>query len=389
MVANLMFLIFKLICGDVCGRREHGRIMDWEEPGYTLMLLFLFLYVTLYVDSEYALSVPLFIIVVLMTKAWYFRKTGGFKKNIIEKDAAIESAPYRPFAYLRTAVCEFKNFSGKKGNYIETFPVPQYAKITYVRSAKPGLKTSKSKSGASSDSTEKSELLIALVPIAQQLHTVSRSIATSGVSATGGTGAGISQLLSNLHIIKSDHLKDGLLQNVSDPWRRRKPDPVVDISYLYPILAEDYFESKGQAVGIATGAVCDKDLDKSIGKDRSSTATGTNADHVVPGPSVKPKFQPWSEVDSEIKITFYGDSPEHSFVDSSLGSISIPLRDLLPPCDGGTDLSGGVQPEVSAWHHIKWNNSFSNHVQVILYVYVIDTSKIQHQMLLLPQLTNF
>lgn len=335
--------------------------MDWDDPGYTLLLLLLFTYTTIYVDSEYALSVPLFMIVLFMSRAWYFRKSGRFKKNIIEKDALVESFPYRPFAYLRTAICEFKNFM-EKGKHGELYPVPQYARITYVRPSKRLLKSPKVKKPLHDSTAESAELLIAVVPIAHQLN--SRDFANTAATQPAG---GISQLLSNLNLIKSDHLKDGLLQNVSDPWRRNKPDDIVDISYLYPILAEDYYEMKGLC-GFSA-ADDEKEMDSSLQIDSKRQCNFSERKSTVPTavPSVKPKFQPWNEVLSEIRITFFGDSPEHSFVDSSLGTISIPLRDILGVASGSQTL--GLQPEFSNWYPIKWNNSFSNHVQVCIIMY--------------------
>ena len=322
--------------------------MDWEDPGYTLILLLVFLYVTLFVNSEYALSVPLFFIVAVMTKAWLYRQSGGFKKNIIENGTVVQCAPYRPFAYLRVAVSDFKHFS-------RIYPSPRYTKISYVRHSLEPVLGNKVRSGKTSR-MEHTEFPIALVPLSQQSNVETAS--------TTGSRTGISQLLSTLNLIKTDNMKDGLLQNASDPWVRSESNDIVDISYVYPILAEDYCDIKIQNIDSSFSDGNEKLSGTSVPESKTNLKSKSdNLDHYENASTTnnKGKFQPWDQVDSDIKFTFFGDSPEHSFVDSSLGTITVPLRSLL--CSGSEKLHG-LQPEFTSWVPIKWNSSFDSHVQV-------------------------
>lgn len=303
--------------------------MEWEEPGFTMILLMAFLYTTLFVSAEYALSIPLFVVVVLMTKMWYYRTSGGFKKRIIENDAVTELVPYRPLAILRVAVCDFSKHFAPSARVGEGYPLPQFTKITYA----PSPNLTKKNGSNNGNKFDNSELSIALAPVGQRIQSIHRS----GSSGAGSTG--FSQLLSNLNIIKSDILHDGILHNNSDPWPRLPRNGDIDISYVYPILQPD----------VAKDNVC-----KNIG---GLDKSGSKGDDVVSTGSSRSKFQPWSSVNSEIKFTFFGDSPELSFVDSTLGSISIPVRQLA-------ESNEGLQPELCCWFPIQWNNSFSNHSKV-------------------------
>ena len=53
---------------------EYCSIMNWDDPLLTLVLFVVFIYMTLYVNAEYGLSCPLFVLVVLMTRSLHKRK---------------------------------------------------------------------------------------------------------------------------------------------------------------------------------------------------------------------------------------------------------------------------------------------------------------------------
>lgn len=314
--------------------REHKKIMDWEDPKYTVFLLVGFTSAILFIDAEYALSVPLFIVVVLMTKMWFYRSSGGFRKQLIEKDTDVDLAPYKPYAYIRVAVGDVKHI-GSSNQFGGGHPCPQFTKITLIQ-PEVSLKTVED---SSTTSFEYSEHIIALVPMK---HSLGKSIRPVSSGSAIGTGSGISQLLSNLNIIKSDAKKDGILQNVLDPWPRQQPSNSVDISYLYPILQTN----------ISTDV-------KHRSSNEVDNSQGASSDDI---PLNKSKFRQWAEIQGKIKFTFYGDSPEQSFVDSTLGSITVPLKDLLRDFDSVS--SGGLQPEVSGWYPIKWNKNLLNNIKV-------------------------
>lgn len=48
---------------------------------YFLINIVFFVYFTLYLDAEYALCAPLFLLVALMTESWFYRHFGYFRKK--------------------------------------------------------------------------------------------------------------------------------------------------------------------------------------------------------------------------------------------------------------------------------------------------------------------
>ena len=88
------------------------RIMEWENPLQTLILLIAFVYTTLKIDAEYALCCPIFVILVLFTKSLIDRKSGKFRKYWVEEGNFGKSSipdKYQPVAVLRVAVVGFRN----------------------------------------------------------------------------------------------------------------------------------------------------------------------------------------------------------------------------------------------------------------------------------------
>lgn len=104
--------------------------------------LVIFVYLTLYLDSEYALCAPLFILVepsfphsglillqvALMTETWIHREFGYFKKRWVAAEDDSMNYPYRPVSYLRLAVAGFRNF-GLKG--VPKSP-PPFVRVTLL-----------------------------------------------------------------------------------------------------------------------------------------------------------------------------------------------------------------------------------------------------------------
>lgn len=331
--------------------------MEWEDPLYTFILLLLFVYTTLFIDSEYAISVPLFIIIVLMTQHWYHRKSGKFKRQIIERDGSVDIVPYRPYLYLRMAVSDFKNFYKKNSRNL--YPLPQFIKVSYLTSSSSRDQKASLINAANSDTNE---LLIALIPIAQQFRNSEHAM--FNIQSTGP--GGITQLLSTLNILKSENVSDGILQNVADPWPRGSEDNACDISYLYPILQPDARKEIQASVG-TEAPVLRGDSNDELPQKRAEPLMNIEKDtnNTAPQVGAKAKFQAWTEVDGAIKLTLLGDSPDQSFVDSTLGTITVPLRDLFADITPGQ--TSGIQPEVRKWYSVKWNNAFINHVKVFMH----------------------
>ena len=335
-------------------------MMSWEDPLFTSGVFVTFVFTTLWLNAEYFMSVPLFIVVLLMTRSYYYRKNGGFKNHLIEKGQDVITVPFRSFAYLRVAVCGFKNFS-KKGHQT-LYPHPHYVKISYIKPLFSSANTRSVNSGQS-DSVEH---VIAVVNVSSaagvhdHLSSSSRSAASSNSSGT------LHQILANLSIIRSDNDKDGVIQNIADPWPRHKPDSSIDVSFIYPILQGDV--KKSNNIELPRG-------DSSKNKENLDTDKDTTA--------VRPKFQPWEEAEGFVKFSLYGDSPVNSFIDSNLGSITIPLKDLVSNYPSGSMQSdsrtvaagsktktkgyatSGLQSELLIWCPVKWNASFGNHSALV------------------------
>jgi hypothetical protein len=79
-------------------------IMNWDEPLVTLVMFIIFLYMVFKVDSEYGLSCPLFVLVALMSRSMYLRRSGQFRKKWVTMldTEAKNSVPqiHRPIAHL-------------------------------------------------------------------------------------------------------------------------------------------------------------------------------------------------------------------------------------------------------------------------------------------------
>jgi hypothetical protein len=89
---------------------EYCAIMDWRDPVLSGALFVLFIFASLFVDAEYGFCAPLFVLVLLQTRAYYTRKSGAFKQRWVEKGRPNEE-PFRPLAYLRVAVREFRGLN--------------------------------------------------------------------------------------------------------------------------------------------------------------------------------------------------------------------------------------------------------------------------------------
>ena len=122
---------------------DYCSIMNWDEPLLTFILFVIFLYMIFHVNSEYALSCPIFILVALMTCSWHRRRTGVYRQKWIEKNYTVPKLltqnGHRPIAYLRLSVLDYRGFTPSMAlisglpldNSSKKFIRPAYIKISY------------------------------------------------------------------------------------------------------------------------------------------------------------------------------------------------------------------------------------------------------------------
>jgi hypothetical protein len=291
--------------------REHDRIMQWEDPLYTLFLFVFFVYACLRLDAEYALCVPLFLVVVLMTRSLYRRSAGELERRVIERPPDRDDSTYKPHAVLRVAVCGFKNFTKKSFLSSNPYPMPSFIKISYLPNALTPPITGPAVAGASvAESQRQTEFIIGIAPVSQNSGAGRQQtsaleaghfapspgkklpIATSSIA--GAAPSGLSGLLSQLNIISGDTVRDGMLHNMCDPWPRPLPDRGADLAFVYPMLQP---ESKKK--------------------------------HALPEPA--DEFDAaWLESEGAIRFSLLNGDQAASFVDGGvLGSILVPVKELL------------------------------------------------------------
>jgi hypothetical protein len=108
--------------------------MDWEDPFLTLLLLLLFVYTTLYINAEYALCCPIFVILALFTKSLIDRKSGQFRKYWVEDGNFSKSAPesvYQPVASIKVAVVGYRHLPSSLPAAVKPLPAGVWSDEDY------------------------------------------------------------------------------------------------------------------------------------------------------------------------------------------------------------------------------------------------------------------
>lgn len=111
--------------------QEYKYIMEWKDPLFTLIILLIFLYCTIQINAEYAMSGVLFLVVVLLTRSLFRRNSGKYVRHYIEK--GIESQPkidYRPIGQLRIAVIGFRSMNNSLD--LRSLSHRLTVKVTYI-----------------------------------------------------------------------------------------------------------------------------------------------------------------------------------------------------------------------------------------------------------------
>jgi hypothetical protein len=86
--------------------RAYSHVMQWRDPVLTALLMVVFVYACLYLNAEYGGALPVLAALGLLSYAYYDRRTGSYRKRIIEKDRGGEGAagaakPLRSIATLK------------------------------------------------------------------------------------------------------------------------------------------------------------------------------------------------------------------------------------------------------------------------------------------------
>jgi hypothetical protein len=359
---------------------RYGYLMSWEDPLSTSIIMVIFVYCCLFVEAEYALCVPLFLIVVLFTESWANRHFGRYRKRLITPtEDPLESYSYRPVSYLRLAVSGFRNF-GRKGapktppphmtiSFLPEGPVGNVHLATMDGESKYHTSTSYSansaRKGGISEDNPFPELQIAsfFIPttlMGAQDVPVPRSRGVHQPLSSNLAGEAITSLMTSLNIVKQEQvLNDTILHNVSMPWSRRSHTVAslisealekgdsntlgmdssngkletcdrdllrkkriesyleeVDVSYVYPIL------QKPRPIGLSSAqpASINETSPEHVPTKRCTTKPSTKK-------SVSTRFEPWTSSPAVLKYTLRGSSSGAGgqMMDNTWGYIYVPL----------------------------------------------------------------
>jgi hypothetical protein len=90
--------------------REYQKLVEWEDPFITLVIVSILIYCCFTIDAEYALCGPFFLVVLFMTSSMIRRRTGGYKNAFlsIKSNKGDTEEKYQPHAILRVSVLAFR-----------------------------------------------------------------------------------------------------------------------------------------------------------------------------------------------------------------------------------------------------------------------------------------
>ena len=85
---------------------EYARLMAWERPFFTLVSLFLFIVITLYLPADFFLSVPLGLVLLLLTHSLYRRHNLAYRTYWISKcdKTTAKEGSDRPVGVMKVAI---------------------------------------------------------------------------------------------------------------------------------------------------------------------------------------------------------------------------------------------------------------------------------------------
>ena len=348
---------------------RYGHLMSWKDPVSTFVIMLLFIYCCLFVQAEYALSVPLFIVVILFTESWMNRHFGHYRAHLVTPvEDPLAAYKYRPLSYLRLAVSRGVPKTPPPHmtlSFLPEGPVGNVHLATLDGKSTYHLSTSSSSSNAPKNGGDVAEdphpeLQIASFFIPSNLLGAQDVPLPQGRGvhqplSSNLAGEAITSLMTSLNIVKEEQvLNDSLLHNVSVPWRRQggevgalltealmksdsntlgvdssngkssnEPDPLrqkkiasyleePDVSYVYPVL---------QKPRPPSAAISDKDKHKAFQQHKRCTTKPSSKS------TLSTQFEPWSTSPAVLKYTLRGSSSGvgGQMMDNTWGYIYVPL----------------------------------------------------------------
>jgi len=216
---------------------EYNYLVSWRDPWLTSMLFVLFIYTTLFIDAEYALCCPVFVLVVLMTWSLLQRRGGEFTRRWVERSKGAKSEDFGvglgtvpvalppltkqfPYAVLRIAVTGQSNFPDS------ATATAYYVKLSYLHTANafpnptesdPAVADAEATAAKSRDSF----IACAVLPNTNASASAANSFLNGSLRASADE---IGKLVrASLRLFSDEKRRDGILHNTADPWPRRFP----------------------------------------------------------------------------------------------------------------------------------------------------------------------
>jgi hypothetical protein len=321
---------------------EYCYLMEWQEPLITLAVFIGFLYFTVKVKAEYALSGVMFTCVVLMTRTLIRRRSGAYVKRYVELGA--KGAPkldYKPVAKLRLSVLGFRSRD----------------KRATVSSAKPSMRVSfvyMPESAAQAETGPDDNLIGYFGPNEQAVG-----------FAVPEAAQGVSQLVSNMvgaEVVQ----KDAVVQSQYESWPIVGavkevntdgqsglfiPSEAAELSLLYPVLQPVAAKVHAAAAAVAKVTKVERSgtpsgsATNAGGESFGSAGSSKPSAAQVPASTSSSVYLPWDRNESSVKIAF---TDESSFGTGQEGIASLTVRDIV---QGGTTTvaDGRRYIEVRKW----------------------------------------
>lgn len=343
---------------------EYLFIMEWKDPMSTLVMFLAFLYFTLKVQAEYALSGVVFILVVLMTRSYLRRRNGQYIKHYVEYGVkATPKFEYKPIARLRVTVLGFRNAEGEGAGSQPHFSRPSM-KLSYTPMAE--VDGSTKAIGEAADSFT--------------IGYFGNSLSGVGFSIPEAS-QGVSQLMSNM-VGAEAVIRDSIIHSVYDPWPldtlkssvTEHGIPYVksetpELSLVYPVLQP--LTSKVTIGGVLSKP---KFTESKSARERSrsspptlldgsqirtsseleplkpqqpSTTTATSTNPIT----ISSVLLPWEHNESTVKISFIDDQ-HSSFGGPNEEFVAVPLKDIIHSCPHSVHTGDTVTYEMKKWYGV-------------------------------------
>ena len=320
-------------------------ITEWQDPMTTFVVFLLFLYCTLKVQAEYALSGVMFAVVVLMTRSWLRRRNGQYVKHYIEVGVkAMPKLDYKPIARMRISVLGFRNISPARDR--KTSGESAQGHVNFNR---PSMKVT----------------FQPMLEVDKAAEAPSEHVVGYFGNSLGGVGfaipepsQGVSQLVSNMVVGTEVLQRDAILHNVYDPWPLEnhtlpvEKDTMViksitpDLSLVYPVL------QPLSAKIVPISGKPKKSVENSAARAKSPSqvdSSGNEAD--APSSSYSTLYVPWERNESCVKVSFIDDQ-HSSFGGPNEESVEVPLKDVVMSAAKPLYREDKIVYEMTKWYRI-------------------------------------